>query len=80
MIIIFILLLLCSPCLSYENPVKKDRYNEALLRQDDEVLIAKAKHPSRTYVEPVKEVKIIPLPKRDIEPIKITTTWEEEKE
>jgi hypothetical protein len=46
---------------------------------DDRVYVSGAKQESRYYIEPKKE-KHVCLPKADVDPVTVTTTWEDGKE
>jgi hypothetical protein len=48
-------------------------------QKDDRVYVSTARQESRYYIEPKKE-KHVCLPKANVDPVTVTTTWEKEKE
>lgn len=75
---IFLVFTSVTACFASENVVK-ERYSEAYLRQDPEVLIATAKHKSEygTEYKARREDSVVELSKNDNDQVTVTTTWEE---
>jgi hypothetical protein len=80
---IIILLLFISPCLAMDRigptfQMTPQSPKEYYGQTNDKVYVSGAKQESRYYIEPKKE-KHVCLPKANVDPITVTTTWEKKE-